>query len=123
MGAGRLHCWIVPSCGRGTVSLLQQGGLCLSRLHCSLLQGKEAGEEAALGVVKETKSEGEEGPSRGETTEQVSISPPSVGTFFLWGQGRSSAAAQPSLADTPGWAWGSRGAAPGPAAPVEGLGS
>ena len=119
----RLRCWIVPGRGRGTVSLPQRGGLCLSRLHCSLLQGKEAGEEAALGVVKETESEGEEGPSRGETAEQVSISPPRIGAFFLWGQGRSSAAAQPSRADTPGWGWGSRGAAPGPAAPVEGPGS
>lgn len=114
MGAG--------SCPAGAValslSLPQRGGLCCSRLHCSLLQGKEACEEAALGVVKETESEGEEGPSRGETAEQVSISPPRVSAFFLWGQGRSSAAAQPAPADTPQWGWGSRGAAPGP-----GLGS
>lgn len=67
----------LPECG--TITLPQRGGLCRSRLHCSLLQGKEACEEAALGVVKETKSEGEEGPSRGETTQQVSISPPHTG--------------------------------------------
>lgn len=89
--------------GRGTVFLPQRGGLCRTCLHCSLLQGKEADEE---GVVKETKSEGEEGPSRGETTEQVSTSLPCLGAFFLWGQGPSSAAARPS-----GWhPWGGDGA-------------
>lgn len=58
--------------GSGSVCAAAGRALLLS-LHCSLLQGKEACEETALGVVKETKSEGEEGPSRGEATEQVSI--------------------------------------------------
>lgn len=53
--------------------------------HCSLLSGKETSEEAALRVVKETKSEGEERPSRGETTKQVSISPPCTQCSFLLG--------------------------------------
>lgn len=54
-------------------------------LHCSLFSGKETSEEAALRVVKETKSEGEERPSRGETTKQVSISPPCTRCSFFLG--------------------------------------
>lgn len=118
VGAGCWHCWILPRWGREDGSR-SRPWCCLppsrsgvgsaascSRLHCSLLEGKEAGEEAALGVVKETESEGEEGPSRGETAEQVSISPP----LLLWGQGCSSAAA-PALLQTRGvgmgswWSW------------------
>lgn len=65
--------WVPLWRGRGSVCAAAGRALPLS-LHCSLLQGKEACEETALRVVKETKSEGEEGPSRGEATEQVSIS-------------------------------------------------
>lgn len=81
--------------GSGSVCAAAGRALLLS-LHCSLLQGKEACEETALGVVKETKSEGEEGPSRGEATEQVSI------------------CTSPSLPPSP-WQWGCSCTAPAPA--------
>lgn len=73
MGLGRPE-WAMALCPPPAVVGVGWGGfsaaVCFC-LHCSLLSGKEANEEAALRVVKETESEGEERPSRGETTKQV----------------------------------------------------
>lgn len=87
MGLGRPE-WAMALCPPPAVVGVGWGGfsaaVCFC-LHCSLLSGKEANEEAALRVVKETESEGEERPSRGETTKQVSISLSCTQCSFLLG--------------------------------------